>query len=134
MEASLAFYRDLLGFVVVNDVLLQGVEASRLVALSDVSMRCVTLSLDGRMPFIELIQCSSPESRPLRGDEAFSDVGFGHLSILVDDFHGECLRLKTAGVRFTGEPLIIDEGPFEGECAAFCFDPDGQLVELSGRP
>jgi hypothetical protein len=34
------------------------------------------------------------------------------------------------GVRFTGEPQEVDAGYFAGHRTAYCFDPDGLIVEL----
>jgi lactoylglutathione lyase len=134
MDASLGFYRDLLGLKVVDDDTLDGPELSELVGLAGARLRAVMLSIDGQTPFAELIQYLAPESRPLRGDEAASDVGDAHFCFLVDDIEAECARLKAAGVRFTGAPLLATEGTFEGEWAAYCYDPDGLLVELWSRP
>lgn len=130
MDTSLEFYRDLLGLRVVDDDTLEGPEVAELVGLPEARLRAVMLSVDGEIPFAELIQYYTPASRPLRGDEVAADIGDAHFCFLVDDLDAETTRLQAAGVRFTGKPLVVEEGSFADSAAAYCYDPDGLLIEL----
>jgi catechol 2,3-dioxygenase-like lactoylglutathione lyase family enzyme len=132
MERSLAFYRDILGLKVVDDAVLGGPDISAMVGLEDASLRAVFLSVDGRPPFVELIQYFRPTGRQLHGGESVADVGNAHFSFLVSDIHATIAELKDKGVQFAGPPLLADEGPFDGEWAAYCYDPDGMVVEWWG--
>jgi catechol 2,3-dioxygenase-like lactoylglutathione lyase family enzyme len=130
MENVLPFYCKLLGLQVVDDEFLEGQEFSRLVGVEEAKVRAVMLSVDGQVPFVELVEFLWPDSRLLSGTEKTSDVGNAHFCLLVDDIHAEYERLREAGIRFTGPPIVADEGRFKGEWAAYCFDPEGQAVEL----
>jgi catechol 2,3-dioxygenase-like lactoylglutathione lyase family enzyme len=105
-----------------------------MVGLEDVVLRAVFLSVDGQLPYMELIEYRSPRSVPLRGDETPADVGAAHPCLLVDDVPAEYERLRALGVEFSGPPLLADEGVFSGQWAAYCVDPDGQVVELWSIP
>jgi len=133
MDEVLPFYRDILGLKVVDDDVLEGEDISRMVGLENARLRAVMLSVDGDIPFAELIEYYSPSSRPLTGTALPSDVGNAHFCLLVDDIHAECERLSREGVRFTGPPIVAEAGVFVGEWSAYCYDPEGQIIELWAR-
>jgi catechol 2,3-dioxygenase-like lactoylglutathione lyase family enzyme len=130
MDSALRFYRDLLGMQVVDDDVLEGPEISTMVNIDDARLRAVFLSPDGQPPYMELIQYFGAPARPLDGSESAADIGNTHVCVLVDDIQAEFDRLRGAGVRFNGPPLYTDGGFFKGEWAAYCYDPDGCVVEL----
>lgn len=110
--ASLAFYRDVIGFAV---------EAT----YDDPPY--ATLVLAGmRLSLAE--QGHDAEDRPgvamaAPADSSRADVV---LVVEVDDARAEFARLGAAGVRFLAAPF---EPPWGG-CRFFCVDPDGYLVEI----
>jgi catechol 2,3-dioxygenase-like lactoylglutathione lyase family enzyme len=133
MEKALSFYRDLLGMQVVDDDVLEGPEISTMVDVENARLRAVFLSPDGEPPYVELIEYQGVQGRALDGGESAADIGNTHVCLLVDDITAECARLRRAGVRFNGPPLYTDAGFFKGEWAAYCYDPDGGVVELWAR-
>jgi lactoylglutathione lyase len=112
VDASIAFYRDHVGFTV---------EAT----YDDPPY--ATLELAGtRLSLAE--QGHAADDRPgvamtAPDDPARADVV---LVVEVDDARAEHARLAAAGVRFLAEPY---EPPWGG-CRFFCVDPDGFLVEI----
>lgn len=131
MESSLHFYRDIMGLTVVDDDILSGKEVSEFVGVPDARLRAVMLAPGGRgTPYVELIEYLQPQGRPVRSSPQASDVGSSHFCFLVDSMSGEIERLRAHGVRFTSAPLLADAGPFKGQWSAYCFDPDGFIVEL----
>ena len=130
LDASLRFYRDLMGFRVDDDEMLEGEDISRFVGVEGARLRAVMLSLHGRSPFIELTEFLDPPSTGIDGAKAVSAVGSGHISVLVGDIHEVFERLSAAGVAFNGPPIPVTEGTFAGQWVAACLDPDGLMVEL----
>jgi lactoylglutathione lyase len=134
MERSLGFYRDLLGLSVYDDEVLEGPEISEMIGIENAKLRAVFLTVDGKRPFVELIEYYTPQGRQLTGDERPPDIGNAHFSFLVADIHEAKRALESKGVTFAGAPLYADEGVFKGEWAAYCYDPDGMVVELWSLP
>jgi len=130
MEQSLRFYRDLLGLHLVDDETLSGREISDMVALPNARLRAVMLGLDEKTPYVELIEYLSPKSWRSPREGVASDIGNAHFCFLVDSIHAEYERLRMAGVNFTAPPFMAEGGRFDGEWAAYCYDPDGFVVEL----
>ena len=129
MEASLGFYRDLMGFQVDDDEILEGEDIARFIGRKEARFRAVMLSMDGGPPFIELAQFLDRAAAAGPG-EIVRDLVDGHISILVDDIQVAFDRLSSAGVTFNSAPMPITEGAFAGQWVASCLDPDGGMVEL----
>jgi catechol 2,3-dioxygenase-like lactoylglutathione lyase family enzyme len=58
------------------------------------------------------------------------DFGIRHIAFETDDLQSTYDRLSAAGVRFTRSPYVVPDGDAAGTKLAFCFDPDGNRVEL----
>jgi lactoylglutathione lyase len=130
MDKSLGFYRDLLGMKVVLDTEMSGEMLSREVALEDAHLRLVELVPEDETFFLELLEYLSPRGKPYPGDATCADVGADHIALTVDDIQDAYRRLTGQGVRFTCEPQEVDAGFFKGHWTAYCYDPDGLVVEL----
>jgi len=117
MERSVRFYRDLLGFDVLGQLL-----------LNEGSFKIVYLRSGGA--HVELFEFRDHEAQTAVG---VPDTvgGFKHLALQTDDVDGVAASLKAAGTEFTVEPLDAAGGVR----LAFFRDPDGNLLELvSGVP
>ncbi len=62
--------------------------------------------------------------------ETINDVGFKHITLLVDSVDEEYARLKALDVSFYMEPTDVEAGLR----LAFFRDPDGNAIELLQRP
>lgn len=133
MDRSLSFYRDLLGMSVVLDTEMRGEMLDREVAMEGSHLRFVLLDSAGDT-YLELLQYYSPagERFPERAKPA--DVGAHHVALLVGDIAVAYDKLTSAGVRFTHPPQEVDAGFFRGHRTAYCYDPDGLIVELWQLP
>jgi lactoylglutathione lyase len=112
VDASVAFYRDLLGFEVEAEY-------------DDPPY--TTLVLAGtRLSLAE--QGHPAEDRPGVAMAAPADPSKANavLVVEVEDARGEYARLEAKDARFLAEPY---EPPWGG-CRFFCRDPDGYLVEV----
>jgi lactoylglutathione lyase len=133
MEASLAFYRDLLGLRVVEDEELVGESLDRVVGLPGARLRVVELDA-GDERFLELIEYYEPRGRPPLPGASPADVGAHHFALVVEDVHAAHERLAAAAVRFSCPPEQIVGGLFNGTWTTYCFDPDDLIVELWQPP
>lgn len=134
MERSLKFYRDLLGLRVAIDTVMSGEMLDREVALKGARVRVVELSYGGPMPYLELLQYYAPPGKPFPCDARCCDVGMPHVAFIVPDLEGVYGRLSQQGIKFTSPPQYVDAGDFKGCRTAYCYDPDGIVVELWQMP
>jgi lactoylglutathione lyase len=115
LEASLAFYRDLLGLTVAKRI---DNEKGRFTLVFLVAPGDVDPAVDGVMsvrPAIELTWNWD--------DEVYTGGrNFGHLAYRVDDLYALCARLQAGGV-------TINRPPRDGHMA-FVRSPDGISIEL----
>ena len=117
MERSVGFYRDLLGFDVLGQLL-----------LNEGTFKIVYLRSGGAC--VELFEFRDHDAETAVG---VPDTvgGFKHVALQTDDVDAVAARLRAAGTVFTVEPT---DAP-GGVRLAFFRDPDGNLLELvSGLP
>jgi glyoxylase I family protein len=67
-------------------------------------------------------------SEGIRAAQTMKDPGIRHLAITVTDFDSVYQRLRSAGVRFEGEPAET-----KGNKVVFFTDPDGNYLHLLER-
>jgi len=125
LKASLAFYRDLLGFEIQKQMEESGITLDRILDLKDVRVTTVKMTAPGG-GMIELLQFHShPEkvttlSRP-------SNIGTTHIALTVKDMDETYKKLIENGIRFNSPPQLSADGRVK---VTFCRDPDGTLIEL----
>jgi lactoylglutathione lyase len=111
-EASLRFYRDLLGMVEVRK---SPNEKGRYTNYFLAAPEDVEAAKSNKAPMIELTHNWDPE-------EYKGGRNFGHLAYEVDDIYATCKKLQDAGV-------VINRPPRDGHMA-FVRSPDGISLEL----
>jgi catechol 2,3-dioxygenase-like lactoylglutathione lyase family enzyme len=125
MEASLRFYRDLLGLTVTSDVETEGPLVSAIVGHTEnTKVRMVHLAC-GEGQELELFQYMEPGTSKFPQDFRQCDGGIIHVALVVDDAMGMYERLKAEGVRFNSQPYNLGGG-----YCVYMRDPDGITVEL----
>jgi len=126
LEQSLAFYRDLLGLVVVRRRTVEGEYPETAFGLKGVRIAYAKLRCPGSRTagsaFLELQEWRKPKRRPAAGSH--------HISLLVADLGREYRRLRRRGVRFIAEPVT---SPDRTTALCFGYDPDGNLIEFVER-
>ena len=115
MDRAVGFYRDVLGFEVLGQLVLNE-GAFKLVYLQAGAGR------------IELFAFTE-EGRGLDPSPRNEDLGFKHVAFQVDDVDAVARRLQQHGVAFTVAPT---DAP-GGVRLAFFHDPDGNLLEIVDR-
>ena len=68
------------------------------------------------------------------GDPATNRAGNSHLCLLVDDLRASVQDLKSRGVQFKSDPVLITAGPNQGGLVIYLLDPDGYTLELFQPP
>jgi catechol 2,3-dioxygenase-like lactoylglutathione lyase family enzyme len=112
VAASIAFYRDHVGFTV------EATYDDPPYATLELAGTRLSLAEQGHVADDRPGVAMTAPADPSRADVV--------LVVEVDDARAEHARLAAAGVRFLAEPY---EPPWGG-CRFFCVDPDGFLVEI----
>jgi catechol 2,3-dioxygenase-like lactoylglutathione lyase family enzyme len=133
MERSLSFYHGLLSLPVVVDTEMRGEMLEREVAMPGAHLRFVLLGTSNAT-YLELLQYYTPVGRPIPEGAQPADIGAHHVALVVDDIQIAYEGLSAAGVRFTWAPQEVDAGFFRDHSTAYCYDPDGLIVELWQLP
>ncbi len=122
-ERGLAFYRDTLGFEVVqrSDFAGDNALADRAIGLPGVAAKMAMLKAGNA--YLELWQYASPQPDDKR--QRPCDYGYPHFCLQVDGIEREHARLAAAGMQFVGEP--VDFGVVS---AIYGRDPFGNVIEL----
>ena len=122
-ERGLAFYRDVLGFEVVeaSEFERDNPKADRAIGLPEVAAKMAML----KMPnvFLELWQYTNPPPEDRR--QRPCDFGCAHFALQVDGLEQEYQRLIAAGMEFVGAPV-----DFGAASAIYGRDPFGNVIEL----
>jgi catechol 2,3-dioxygenase-like lactoylglutathione lyase family enzyme len=128
-DASVAFYRDRLGLVVVGESLNEGIEQERLTGVTGARVRITGLRAPGGPPGIELLEYRAPrDGRRLATVPRVQDVVHWHPTVVVGAL------AATAGghsVIFDAAGSAVASPPALGFARAVLVrDPDGHAVQL----
>ncbi|MCG5212870.1 VOC family protein [Streptosporangium sp. KLBMP 9127] len=137
LDRSVAFYRDLLGFVLVHRQVQDNDYTRRLVGYPDAVLRVAQLAVPGQPRGVsthdlELVEYVRPKG--VGRDPARHLPGAAHLALTVEDARAEHARLSAAGVSFVSAPAEITAGVNAGGFACYFLDPDEITLELVQPP
>ena len=124
LEASLHFYRDLLGFKIAKQMEESGDYIDNISALCAVKVTTIKMtSPAGQM--IELLKYHShPAEQKMRD---ICEIGVSHIALTVADLDFEYERLKDEGIQFNSRPQLSAKGYAK---VTFCRAPEGTFIEL----
>ncbi len=131
MDASLGFYRDLLGFEVIRDEV-QSTQGTVLPALykEPHDQRRVATLYWKKGPYEAFLVLSEHSDKPASGEPIKLDqIGIHHYAFWVENLPRVYEELKARGADFVVPPTVTKttDGNFN---SAFLRDPDGILVQL----
>ena len=107
MQASLRFYRDLLGMEVWADFKDDSKYAQDVTGVPGAKIWMIKIKSADGVP-IELLQyLSHPQEIP--PPKRACDVGCNHIALQVDDIDALCERLTKAGIEFNAPPTLSAE-------------------------
>ncbi|MFI1166294.1 VOC family protein [Streptomyces sp. NPDC020801] len=138
LERSVAFYRDVLGMMLVHQQEQHNAYTASLVGFGGAHLKVAQLALPTRPPAaasthdIELIEYVVPRGTHIRARRC--DPGTAHLAFAVADIDAACARLIARGVRLISPPNRITSGVNRGGAACYFLDPDDHTLELVQPP
>ena len=137
IDASVAFYRDLLGMELIHQQDQDNEYTRALVGFPDASLRIAQLAVPGEPRglsghHLELVEYVVPRGAPYEPER--NRPGASHLAFCVSDARATHERLVTAGVRFVSPPQAITTGVNTGGFTCYFLDPDDITLELVQPP
>lgn len=137
MRASLAFYRDVLGLLVVEEKTLEGAAAGALLQLPPCRIQIALLAAAADAPVIVgLFQISETPMATLHPPTGQPACGQTALVLSTNDFDGLHAALTAAGSRFLTPPVRYPKRQASPRSPAgiyremIVYDPDGVPVSL----
>ena len=135
LERSIAFFRDVLAFELVDRFEDAGRDTELLTGVFGARTRSARMRLGTEV--LELTEFVAPRGRPFPPDSRGNDQWFQHVAIIVSDMDLAYQRLRDHGVTHasTGPQRLPDWNPAAGGIEAFYFqDPDGHFLEVLEFP
>jgi len=130
LERSLAFYRDVFGFIELSRLALEGEASAKLLELPGGEVEAVYLERDGTR--LELLHYPAAGAPAEPGVRPMNRPGISHLSFRVADLDATVAAVERAGGRCLTHTRI-DNADWDTK-AIFVLDPDGQRIELLQTP
>ena len=129
LDASIYFYRDLLGLEIGTEPspVFDHESLGAAVGVPGASLRQVCLVLgDTYMELLEYQAPPSETSKPLLSH----NIGASHVGFQVDDIFAAKAELEAKGITFYSDVNVVDDGVLAGWRWVYFSDPDGYPLEL----
>jgi lactoylglutathione lyase len=132
LDASLRFYRDLLGMEVLFEAEREAGYFAAIVGYPEAHVRMAHLAFPGSDHRLEIFEYIRPAAQGEAGEPC--DVGITHVCLAVEDIGPLYESLLAAKVSFVSPPVLVDQGVNTGGFGVYLRDPDGIIVELFQPP
>ena len=133
-DASVKFYRDLLGMRVAGESENYGIEQEHLNNVFGARLR-ITALRGASGPGIELLEYLAPgDGRPFPADEHANDVVHRQTILLTPDAEAATRELRASKVNFVSSGVVANQTGQLGFAKAFLVrDPDGHAIEIEEK-
>ncbi len=128
LEASLFFYRDLLGLEVKFTWSPVAEYIREVTGYKEANFRISVLEIPGMDLYLELIEYSNIEQAEI--DHRNGNPGIAHIAFQVEDLDKFYTYLVENNVKSVSKPTTPTVGPNVGGRIVYMIDPDGYRVEL----
>tara|TARA_Y100000310_G_C20693477_1_gene823899 strand:- start:2276 stop:2716 length:441 start_codon:yes stop_codon:yes gene_type:complete len=126
IQKSTDFYQNMLGFDIVSNKIEQGEYIDNFSNLLNVIVRIVKMR-DSNNNMIELLEYQNHQLNSNEISKKINVPRISHIAFTVTNLNELYHRWTESGIKFICKP----QGPPEGKAiAAFCRDPEGNLLEL----
>jgi catechol 2,3-dioxygenase-like lactoylglutathione lyase family enzyme len=135
LERSVKFYTELLGFKESKRAHLEGEWIESIVGIKGVIADVAFILAPSGEPRIELLRYKTPKGEAIPLNSLANTIGLRHIAFRVDDICATAEKLKCAGVKLLGEPVIVPHEVVTHDAGhkMLCYfhDPDGVLLEIT---
>ena len=124
IQESLIFYRDKLGFEVIQDFWDSSPYINEITGIDNANVHMIKLkAADGTV--LELLDYETHPTSKIK--QKIYNVGACHLALQVYNIEEAYTNLINKGVKFISKPVLSSEGIAK---VCFCFDPNDIRIEL----
>jgi catechol 2,3-dioxygenase-like lactoylglutathione lyase family enzyme len=132
-EASLRFYRDVLGFHEAGASENYGTEQEHLNAVFGARLRITAMRVEGG-PGIEFLEYLTPrDGRPMPLDEKASDLFHWQTTLVTNDLDAVARRLRDTHYRFVSPGVVSIDGTLGFRRGVLVRDPDRHVMQVVER-
>lgn len=124
MEASVRFYRDILGLEIIQEFTDSSDYINEITGITGGSAHFIKLKIDDGA-VLELLEYPTHPTSP--HNLSIINVGVCHIALRVNSADMAYTALQENGVTVLSKPVLSSEGI---AIVFFCLDPDGVRVEL----
>ena len=124
IQKSLYFYRDILGFNVIQDYTDNSDYINKIVGLKNANIHMVKLEAPDRT-IIEIVKYINHPTG--NSENQFYNVGTCHIAFQINDAEKVWEKLNNHDVPVISKPILSSENIAK---VFFCIDPDGVRIEL----
>ncbi len=130
-EASLRFYRDILGLTVAGSSENHGPEQEHLNLVFGARLRITTLRAAAG-PGIELLEYLTPrDGRPIPGDQRSNDLAHWQTTLTAGAVDAAAARLRAARAAFGSPgPVRLPDAALGFQAGFLVRDPDGHVMQV----
>ena len=133
IERSIAFYRDVLGMMLVRRRETDADYIGQQTGFPGVKLAAASFKVSPDSDqSMEVVQYLSHADEPV--EPGTNRAGSSHICFTVSDIQSTYDELRAKGVRFKSEPVAITSGPNEGGYVVYLYDPDGYTLEVFQPP
>ena len=124
IKASLEFYRDHLGLVVIQDFWDESDYINKITGISNANVHMIKLKADDGT-VVELLDYITHPTELI--EQEIYNTGACHIAFQVHNIEQAYVDLLNKGVKFLSEPVLETEGIAK---VCFCMDPNNTRIEL----
>lgn len=132
-DASLAFYRDLLGLTVGGASFNTGIEQERLTGVDGARVRITNLRAKAGLPGIELLDYLAPDDGRAPPDVRRNDVMHWYTKIVVQDVEAASAAFRRGGRIPSSAVVTLPDTKLGARRAVVLHDPDRHTLEVVER-
>lgn len=134
LETMLAFYTKTLGFILKRKFEVESEDFRKGIGMPNAKAKAAHLALPDLDIEIEMFEFAEKIEAVEKGTGS-NCPGYRHIALIVENLEESYEELKTKGIRFYSEPILMKEPE---NVAGFRFvyfnDPEGNIIELNQLP
>lgn len=128
LEKMIHFYRDILGFSIVDNGIREGEKTASSLGLSHAKYRILRAVPPKSEFFLQLIYFEGEQEKPKK--RSLTQIGYQHIGLEVESVEMVYARMKRHNITCVSAPIQLDSGVK----LFYCYDPEQNILEFFQNP